>query len=388
MATKIIRLLTHVLLVSAITGGLTACADLSYYLHSVNGHLSIINRSRDIEDVLADTTTNPELADRLKLVAKIRAFAVNELKLPESDSYTIYADLKRSYALKNLFAAPEFSIEPHRWCYPIVGCAGYRGYFDETRLNRYMKSLELKGFDVYVANVSAYSTLGWFDDPVLNTFIHWPQHRLAGMIFHELSHQQLYLDDDTAFNESFAVAVQQAGVMKWLQLNGSEGQANRYQQQLDNRHKVIQLISEGRDELKALYNQDLDDIDKRRSKEIIIRALKDSYHKLAGSFKVKEGFRAWFDGSINNAKLASVSTYHAQVPAFHRLLQAHDYNFRAFFNHVENIASLAKAERSACINDWGTGAANLSAQKLVGNDQNHYFTCTAGAITSANNTPL
>ena len=333
---------------------LHGCADLSYYLHSINGHLSILNQTRDINAMLADENTDEALAIRLKLVGQIRQFAVQQLHLPESDSYTIYADLKRSYALKNLFAAPEFSTQPHRWCYPVVGCAGYRGYFDESRLNRYTEALKQQGFDVYVAHVSAYSTLGWFDDPVLNTFINWPEYRLAGMIFHELTHQQLYIDGDTHFNESFAVAVQQAGINRWLNANGKTEQAERYQQLLRNRQQVIELINQTRTELQQLYDQDSSDTDKRLAKQEIVQQLKNRYARLSSGFDVKEGFERWFNGPINNAKLASVSTYYALVPAFLKLLEKHDHDFQAFFSHVEKIADLPDLDRNRCMQFWNT----------------------------------
>lgn len=333
---------------------MSGCADLSYYLHSINGHMSILNKTRDIDDLLADENTDAELATRLKLVGRIRQFAVQQLHLPESDSYTIYADLKRSYALKNLFAAPEFSIQPHQWCYPIVGCAGYRGYFNEARLQRYTDSLKQQGYDVYVAHVSAYSTLGWFDDPVLNTFINWPEPRLAGMIFHELSHQQLYIDGDTHFNESFAVAVQQAGIHLWLRANGKPEEAQKYQQQLHNRQQVIELITQAREELQKLYQQDLTDIEKRQAKQLAVQQLKDNYNQLSSRFDIADGFKHWFEGPINNAKLASLSTYYAQVPAFLKLLHTHDDDFKEFFRHVEQIAALAHSERSTCLQFWKT----------------------------------
>lgn len=359
---------------------ISGCADLSYYLHSINGHFSILNKTQDISDLLADENTEPDLANRLKLVGRIRLFALQQLHLPESDSYTIYADLKRSYALKNLFAAPEFSIQPHQWCYPIVGCAGYRGYFDETRLNRYTTSLKNQGFDVYVAKVSAYSTLGWFDDPVLNTFINWPEYRLAGMIFHELSHQQLYIDGDTHFNESFAVAVQQAGINKWLKMNGKPGQAKSYQQQLVNRQQVIQLIKQGREELAHLYELKLTDSEKREAKEDILQKLKDRYTRLSSGFNIAEGFERWFNSPINNAKLASVSTYYAQVPAFLNLLKKHDNDFKAFFKHVKNIGGLSDSQRTQCLESWKTETLKEPGETSQLNDSLSFkLTCLGDA---------
>lgn len=386
MPTKSLSFPYSLLLLVIIIGSLTGCADLSYYLHSINGHLSIINKARDIEDILADENTDPDLAERLRLVGRIRHFAVNQLQLPESDSYSIYADLNRSYALKNLFAAKEFSIEAHHWCYPIVGCAGYRGFFDDARLQRFESSLKQQGFDVYIARVSAYSTLGWFDDPVLNTFINWPEYRLAGMIFHELTHQQLYIEGDTTFNESFAVAVQQAGVKKWLKANGKSMQADRYQQLLDNRQQVIELIKLSREELKKLYQQDLSGPDKRKAKTVMIEKLVHGYIELSEQFAIADGFKRWFEEPINNAKLVSISTYYSQVPAFQHLLHSHEQNFQSFFQHVKAIAGLPLLERTECMNYWKSDANDESSLKhaLTGNFSSRAICQTlSSAVTAA-----
>ncbi|MDQ7011385.1 MAG: aminopeptidase, partial [Mariprofundaceae bacterium] len=232
---------------------LCACADLGYYLHSARGQVEIMRQTRSIDEVLADSSSTARLREQLRKVRQIRRFAFDELALPVSGSYGDYADLGRSYVLKNLFAADEFSIRLQRWCYPLVGCAGYRGFFDENRLARFRDDLRQQGKDVYVAHVSAYSTLGWFDDPVLNTFVYWPDERLAGLIFHELAHQRLYIDGDTRFNESFATAVQQAGVERWLAQHADKPRLHRYRQYLRNRASVIDLIEHTRQRLAALY---------------------------------------------------------------------------------------------------------------------------------------
>lgn len=350
-------LLALVILVTLLS--VSGCADLSYYLHSVQGHFSILQKTRDIDDLLRDENIDPDLIERFKLVGKIREFAFNQLQLPESDSYTEYADLKRSYVLKNLFAAEEFSVKAHRWCYPIVGCAGYRGYFDEQRLEKFISQLEQENFDIYVANVSAYSTLGWFDDPVLNTFIHWPEYRLAGLIFHELSHQRLYVDGDSRFNESFAVAVQQAGVELWLQQAGESRQLARYKQHVSNRLKVIRLIEQGRDELGSLFKKNMTEDEKREKKQQVITQLKVDYLELSSGFDVPDGFKRWFKGELNNAKLASVSTYYAQVPVFRRMLESYDGNFQLFFEQADKLAEMSEDDRNHCLKYWKTEPEQL-----------------------------
>ena len=343
-------LVTALLVISL--GQLTACADLSYYLHSVNGHYDIINRARPIQDWLEDGSTDPELAIKLARIEQIREFAINELGLPESDSYTLYADVGRQYALQNLFAAEEFSVKPKQWCYPVVGCAGYRGYFDIQRLQRFRDRLQEQGFEVHVTRVTAYSTLGWFDDPVLNTFIDWPEHRLAGLIFHELAHQQLYVDGDTEFNESFAMAVQQAGVEKWLQSKKQEQKLQRYRQYLLNRQRVVSLIETARQDLDRLYQQDMDVTQMRQAKRERLQQLQQDYREMSADFEVSDGFKRWFDGELNNAKLASVATYHAQVPAFKSRLQKLGGDFPRFYQEVAELASIAPRHRDDCLQRW------------------------------------
>ena len=330
----------------------TACADLSYYLHSVKGQLSIMQKTRDIDVVLKNESIQNKLREQLLLVGKIRQFAFQQLQLPVSDSYTQYADLDRRYVLRNLFASAEFSISLQRWCYPIVGCAGYRGYFDDELLEKYKLELEQQGKDVYVANIPAYSTLGWFDDPVLNTFIYWPEYRLAGLIFHELAHQRLYIDGDSQFNESFATAVQQTAVEKWLQDSHQFERLRRYKLYLINRQSVVELIEAGRRQLKQLYVKQLDDAQKRQQKQQMLAQIKLDYQQLTSGFDVPDGFKYWFQGDLNNAKLASVSTYHANVQAFRNLLQSHDGDYDSFYSHVDNIADLIKTERLNCLQYW------------------------------------
>ncbi len=340
---------------------LTGCADFSYYMHSVKGQFSIMSETRDIEDVLADDSTDAKLKQKLILVGQIRQFAFQQLDLPESDSYTEYADLGRPYVLKNLFAAAEFSTTLKRWCYPIAGCAGYRGYFEEDRLQQYKQELEKQKMDIYIANIPAYSTLGWFDDPLLNTFINWPDHYLAGLIFHELAHQKLYIDDDTEFNESFAVAVQQTGVEKWLNANKQSKQAERYEQYQKNRQLVIQLIEKAREDLKSIYTGELLEEEKRQKKQLVLQKLKQDYQQLSSGFKVLDGFKHWFEGELNNAKLASVSTYHSTAPAFRNILKHLKGNYSAFYNQVESISRLAKKQRHECLDRW------MSAEKRPAN---------------------
>jgi len=341
------------ILILVIAGFLgTGCADLGYYLHSVKGQLSVMQESRDIDEVVEQESIDPKLKQRLQLVARIREFAFKELDLPESASYTRYADVGRNYVLKNLYATEEFSISLQRWCYPIAGCAGYRGYFDEDMLEAYKSVLLSQRKDVYVGNVPAYSTLGWFDDPVLNTFIFWPEERLAGLIFHELAHQRLYMDGDSQFNESFAMAVQQSGTEKWLKHTAQYETLEQYRQRLVNRERVVNLIEQARAQLNELYDSSLDEQLKRLQKRQVLQQLKQDYRKLSASFTVQDGFSHWFQGELNNAKLASVSTYYSDVSYFRQLLTRLDEDYSRFYEQLEKTALLEPAQRRKQMEGW------------------------------------
>jgi len=337
---------------------LSACSDMSYYWHTANGHMALMNKRIDIDVMLDDPVLEPELRERLQLVKEIRDFSVESLSLPESGSYNKYVQLDRPYVLKNLFAATEFSTELHVWCYPIVGCASYRGYYDEERLAAYVAQLKAQNFDTYVGFVPAYSTLGWFDDPVLSSFIYWPDYRLAGLLFHELSHQRIYVENDTRFNESLAVAVQQTGTELWLKTSNRSAQLDEFRRWIEYRREVVLLIEQTRKSLAELYQGDQDGAVKREQKLVIFDSTRESYTALAQRLNYRGGFENWFTGELNNAKLGSVSAYHAQLPAFLAILKARDYDFAAFFNTVESISELDKAERDECLDLWSAG--NLS----------------------------
>jgi predicted aminopeptidase len=232
---------------------LSACADIGYYWHSTKGHLSIMNKRVDISSLLADPDLDTTLRSRLLLVQKIRGFSIEALALPDNGSYTNYAQLNQPYVLKNLFAAPEFSTRLLSWCYPIAGCASYRGYYDEALLAEFVATLKKDKSDVHIGKVPAYSTLGWFDDPVLSSFIHWPEPRLAGLIFHELTHQKLYVDNDTLFNESLASAVQRIGTELWLKSRQKSDEIEQFRNTNLYNQAVVNLIEQTRTELDTLY---------------------------------------------------------------------------------------------------------------------------------------
>lgn len=331
----------------------SGCATTRYYLHSASGQLDINNRSESIDTLLADQQLDTTLRERLERVQEIHRFAIDRLKLPDSGSYTRYADLGRDYVLWNLFAAPEFSTSLKRWCYPVAGCASYRGYFDREMLNDYAGKLKGQDYDIYIRGVPAYSTLGWFDDPVLNTVLDWPEPELAGLIFHELAHQQLYIEDDTPFNESFASAVQQAGIERWLQAQGKAQTIIRYRERLAVRQEVITLIGKTRKSLSALYVQELSDSEMREQKRLIMANAREQYQQLRSERKANPGFDKWFAGELNNAKLGSVASYHTYVDAFIAMLDSSAGDFDRFYALVKNVGALPEQQRSECLTAWG-----------------------------------
>ena len=331
---------------------LSGCANLGYYWHSATGHLAVMNQRVDIDRLLADDSLEADLRERLLLVQEIRRFSIERLDLPSNGSYDSYVELDRPYVVQNLFAAAEFSTRLYEWCYPIIGCASYRGYYDEDRLLAYAETLKSEGLEIHVGRVSAYSTLGWFDDPVLSSFIHWPDYRLAGLLFHELTHQQIYIDDDTTFNESLASAVQQAGTVLWLKSKNRSGELERLSRWLSYRGEVIELIENVRTELTAAYASDVSDADKRQRKTQVFARARDAHATIASKYEISGGFTRWFADGLNNAKIGSVAAYNSEVPAFINMIEAHDFDFAAFFHYVDKIGALDKPDRDQCLAAW------------------------------------
>jgi predicted aminopeptidase len=326
---------------------LAGCADLAYYRQAAAGQWELLRARQPVAEVLADPATAPQLRQRLQLAQALRTFASAELALPDNGSYHDYADLQRPYVVKNVFAAPELSLEPRRWCFPITGCLSYRGYFDAEAAHRLADELRAAGDDVYVAEISAYSTLGWFDDPLLNTFIHWPAGRLAELIFHELAHQRLYVFDDTAFNEAFATAVGQLGAEHWLARRGTADERAEYAVERARREQFLRLTAETREQLATLYASPRSAAEQRVEKQRVLAQLSERYRELKREWGGYAGYDRWFAQDLNNAKLAGVSTYHRQVPAFRALFEQEGRDFAEFYRAAEAIGRLPPAEREA-----------------------------------------
>ena len=329
---------------------LPACSNFSYYSQAIAGHLSIRSKYQAIDDLLASEQTSAQLKQKLASVLEIRHFASQKLSLPDNDSYTSYVELDRPYVLWNVVAAPEFSLEPRQWCFLFAGCVKYRGYFSYDEVMSFAAELRASGDDVYVRGVDAYSTLGWFDDPVLSTFLNRDDVSVAGLIFHELAHQQVYVKNDSAFNEGFAITVELEGVQRWLQAHHSLDLMTQYQERKHKSAAFIELVSKTSTKLKSLYAQTLTDEQKRDRKAQIIQQMRNEYAQLKATWAGYTGYDKWFDSEINNAKLAAVNTYRDFVPAFKVLLQEQHGDLKEFYSAVKSLGQLPEAQRTAKLN--------------------------------------
>jgi len=325
----------------------SGCANVSYYFQSLGGQLDIWRRERPIEDVIADPATAQALKDRLSQVLEIRAFASRELGLPDNSSYRRYADLGRPFVVWNVFAAPEFSVQPLQSCFLFAGCVSYRGYFAREGAERFAAGLAEQGHDIYIGGVPAYSTLGYFADPVLSTFIHYPEAEIARLLFHELAHQVAYVRDDTVFNESFAVAVEQEGVRRWLARGGDAKQREQFERGRRIRAEFSSLVQKHRERLDALYRTRLAPDAMRGRKREILAELEAEYRSLQAEWGGYFGLDRWFAGKPNNAQLASVVAYSQLVTVFEALLGREGGNLSAFYAAVKSLAALPKDERDA-----------------------------------------
>ncbi len=329
------------LLLSIALGG---CAQLGYYAQAVHGQMSLLSSAHPIDQVLADSDTTDKLRARLIEVQEIRRFAVTDLGLPDNASYKSYADLKRPYVLWNIVATPELSLVPKQWCFPIAGCVDYRGYYNKDDAIAFGAGLRGEGYDVQIGGVPAYSTLGWFSDPVLSTFINYSDAEVARMIFHELAHQVVYAPGDSQFNESFATSIEEVGVDRWLTKFGDEKMRTAYAAQERRESDFLVLLLKYREKLEANYARAVPDEDKRQQKAAIFQALKDEYQTLKLSWGGYAGYDHWFAEPLSNAHLASIATYHDFVPAFKVLLEQ-EKSFPQFYEAVRALSLLDKDER-------------------------------------------
>lgn len=353
------------LALAALAAAGAGCSTFGYYAQAAHGHLSLLAAARPIDDWLADPAAPASLKQRLERARAIRAFASSELGLPDNRSYTAYADLKRPAVVWNVFAAPELSLRLKTWCYPLFGCASYRGYFDRDDAQALAAELHAEGYDVHVGPVPAYSTLGWMDwlggDPLLNTFIGYPDGELARMIFHELAHQVVYVKDDTVFNESFATAVERIGVRRWLAAHGDDKLRAEYARFEARRADFVGLLLAHRRRLDEAYAHGTD-AEKRERKRAIFADLQREYARLKETrWDGWAGYDRFFAQALGNAHLAAVGAYHDLVPAFEAMLEQQGGDLRRFYAEVRRLAALAKAEREAELRALAPSAADGTA---------------------------
>jgi predicted aminopeptidase len=324
---------------------LSSCATLSYYEQSVSGQIQLLRARQDIQKLLHSSDTPSALKQRLKSISTIRDFASHTLGLPDNHSYRSYADIGRKYIVWNVFATPALSMEPVRSCFLVVGCLSYRGYFEKEDARTYMERLKNENFDVYLGGVSAYSTLGWFDDPVLNGMLDRNDFDLARLIFHELAHQQLYVRDDSEFNEAFADAVALIGLDYWLETNSSTEQRNDFKEQMLRENQFIDLVLLYKEKLEQLYQRTIPDIQKSQEKASIYVEMQLAYRQLRASWGDHGEYDAWFRQDLNNAKLAAISTYRNLVPAFLQAYKLAGNNMADFYLRIKSIGQCDASQR-------------------------------------------
>lgn len=327
------------------SAALAGCAQLGYYTHLARGQIELLSKRERIEAIVGDPSRDAELRRRLGLVLEARRFAVESLALPDNASYTLYADLGRPYVLWNVFATPEFSLAPVESCFPISGCVAYRGHYSRERADAYAETLRVKGYDVEIGGVPAYSTLGWFDDPVLNTMLHWSDAVLIGTVFHELAHQRLYAKDDTTFNESYARFVEQEGARQYFGVDPrgemDSGPADRQREA-----QFVALVIETRRQLETLYAQPLSPDAMREAKRATFADLQRRYAALRDSeWNGAQDYERWFARELNNASLLPVGLYDEWVPAFRVLFAQADRDWTRFHAECARLGALPQDGR-------------------------------------------
>ena len=347
---KLVRYVT--LACVAALAGCSAMDTADYYWQGASGQLEILSRAKPIGEVINESS-DAVLRQRLMRVQEIRAFAIRDLGLPDNGSYTRYSDLGRPFVVWNVFATPELSLKSKQWCFPIAGCVSYRGYFNEQDARDEAARLKSAGEDVWLSGVPAYSTLGYFDDPVLSTFVRWPETEVARMVFHELAHQVLYVKDDTQFNESFAATVEEEGVRRWLATQGNPQLDAQFTRSERLRHVFRDLITDTRAELAAVYASDASEADKRERKAAAFAGMREGYERAKAGEPGLAGYDRWFAGvggaGPNNASISSVALYTGQVPAFKELLSQEGKDLGKFYSRVKMLAALPKQERDGTL---------------------------------------
>ena len=348
--------------------------DGCYYMQAAKGQYDVMRKRQPLDEIIEDESVDERLRQRLQMVVEARQFAVEELQLPDNDSYMSYADLQRDYVVWNVFAAPEFSLTPLTWCYPVAGCVAYRGYFKEASARKKAAALEADGYDVSVGGVAAYSTLGRFSDPVLNTMMRWSDADLVATLFHELAHQQLYVKDDTEFNESFATAVADIGLQKWFDARNDAGtdepELGAYHDRRALRRQLVDLTLAAKEELGKLYASDQSEEDKRVVKSNILDKLSRDAEALVT--RAGAGSTNWLRPPLNNARLASIGLYENHVPASLTLYADCRLDLSCFYESAEELSGLdielRKSRLEALHQSAGDSVSLRDAARAIGTD--------------------
>ena len=355
MPDPLFKLFCIILAVASLAG----CASPAWYSQAMSGHLEMMRQREDIDIILQDPATGAELAKKLNTAQEARRFGISELGLPETDSYTQYVHTGRSAATWNVIAAPEFSVEAKKWCFPVAGCVPYRGYFEEEDAERFAAKLRNRGYDVTVTPAVAYSTLGWFDDPLLDTMLDFSDAQLAATIFHEMAHQQLYVKGDTAFNEGFAVFVEEKGLEAWFHSRGGVEDLERWRARRQSSARFSEFLSTERQTLGELYGRDLQETELRVLKKEAFAHMEARYHGMVETeWGGKDFFAGWFDKELNNARLALAAAYHGNNCAFMHLYTETGGNLVMFMKQAAQKASLSSAERTVWLQQECAGIAS------------------------------
>jgi predicted aminopeptidase len=330
---------------------LTGCAGPSYYAQAISGHLKLMRAREEVSEVLASADTDDALAQDLALAAEVRKFAIEELGLPDNDSYRQLVRTGKDAVSWNVVAAPEFSVEPRKWCFLVSGCVAYRGYFDRAKAAGFAEKLKAGGYDVSLSPAIAYSTLGWFDDPLLDTMFQYSDTQLAAFLFHELAHQQLYVKGDTAFSEAYASFVEESGVEQWLLDRDERKQLEDWRRMQSAALRFDALLRETREKLREIYRSELDSQSMRARKTELLEHMKSDYRKLVEQeWEGQDYYHAWFSRGVNNASLALISSYQGGRCAFSSLYEQAGGDMVRFHLLASRKAALPKAERKSWLN--------------------------------------
>ncbi|MFK7860878.1 MAG: aminopeptidase [Granulosicoccus sp.] len=333
------------LLASTVLAAGSGCSSVGYYSQAVGGHLKLMRARQPIAEVLADEATSPELREKLQTLVEARQFAVTELGLPDNDSYSTFVETGKAAVTWNVVAATEFSVRPKTWCFPIAGCVSYRGYFDRADADAYAAGLAEENFDVTVGGASAYSTLGWFDDPILDTMLRGNDTRYVSTLFHELAHQVLYVKDDSNFNEAYASFVEQVGTRMWLEQRGEPERIAQYDASLKRVEEFVNLLQDTRKNLQATFAKDIDEDTMRAEKAAVFEQMRAGYESLKVEWGGFSGYDNWFKRDLNNARLVAVATYRRYVPAFYAMYIEAGEDLQKFYEVASVTAELPADER-------------------------------------------